>query len=75
MNDIDILTTKINEVMKKLKILNMKNHMLMLELEYFKKECEYNKKQINGYTILKKNTEEAVIKIERIIKKIDTIRV
>ncbi|MDR1721057.1 MAG: hypothetical protein LBR09_01500 [Endomicrobium sp.] len=75
MTDLEILALKIKKAVEKLKRLNDDNHKLRLEVEYLRKENERNKKQAGEYVVLKKNAEVAACKIERIIKKIDTVKV
>ncbi|MDR3275572.1 MAG: hypothetical protein LBS81_06475 [Endomicrobium sp.] len=74
MDNIEILTVKVKKTVEKLKILIEENHKFRLELEYLRKEHERIRKQVSEYVILKKNAEEAAVKIERIIKKIDTAK-
>jgi len=75
MKDVEILAMQIKKTLEKLRKLNEENRRLRLEVEYLKKENERNRKQASEYVVLRKNTELAVCKIERIIKKIDTVRV
>jgi seryl-tRNA synthetase len=75
MGDFEILSSKVKKIAGKLKKLDSENYKLKIELDYLKKENEENKKKIGQYIILKRNSQEVVSKIERIIKKIDTIKV
>lgn len=75
MENVEVLAMQIKKVVEKLKRLNDENCRLKLEVEYLKKENERSKKQMSEYILLKKNTELAVCRIERIIKKIDTVKV
>ncbi|GHT41123.1 hypothetical protein AGMMS49921_03690 [Endomicrobiia bacterium] len=75
MENIDILAVKIKKTAEKLKKITDENNKLKLEVEYLRKDNERNKRQFGEYLVLRKNTEAAVIKIERIIKKIDTAKV
>lgn len=75
MGDLEILSLKVKKVVEKLKKLDSENCKLKLELDYLKKENEQNKKELSRYIILKRNSQEVVSKVERIIKKIDTLKV
>jgi hypothetical protein len=75
MGNIEILAIKVKKAAEKLKKIADENNKLKLEVEYLRKENERNKRQFGEYLALRKNTEAAVVKIERIIKKIDTIKV
>jgi regulator of replication initiation timing len=72
---VEILALQIEKTVEKLKRLNDENCRLKLEVEYLRKESERTKRQVGEYVLLKKNTELAACKIERIIKKIDTVKV
>ncbi|MCA6079463.1 hypothetical protein [Candidatus Endomicrobiellum agilis] len=75
MKDIEILALKIKKTAEKLRKLTDENLKLKLEVEYLRKESERGRKQSSEYVVLRKNAEAAVTKIERIIKKIDTVKV
>ena len=75
MENVEVLAIKIKKAVEKLKRLNDENCRLKLEVEYLKKENERSKKQMSEYILLKKNAELAACRIERIIKKIDTVKV
>jgi regulator of replication initiation timing len=75
MGNIEILAIKVKKTAEKLKKIADENSKLRLEVEYLRKENERNKRQFSEYLVLRKNTEAAVVKIERIIKKIDTTKV
>jgi hypothetical protein len=71
MDIIGTLILKTKEVVDKLKIFSDENNKLKLEVDYLKKENEFIKKQVLEYVNLKKNIDEVILIIERIIKKID----
>jgi seryl-tRNA synthetase len=75
MRDLEILSSKVKKVVEKLQKLDSENRKLKLELDYLKKENEKNKKKLGQYVVLERNSQEVVSKIERIIKKIDTMKV
>ncbi|MDR2395645.1 MAG: hypothetical protein LBD57_03455 [Endomicrobium sp.] len=75
MGDFEILSLKVKKAVEKLKKLDSENCKLKLELDYLKKENEQNKKKLSQYIILKRNSQEVISKVERIIKKIDTLKV
>jgi hypothetical protein len=75
MENIEILAVKVKKAAERLRRLTDENLKLKLEVEYLRKESERGRKQAGEYVVLRKNTEEAAAKIERIIKKIDTAKV
>ncbi|GHT08634.1 hypothetical protein AGMMS49532_04200 [Endomicrobiia bacterium] len=75
MKNIEILAVKVKKATERLKRLTDENLKLKLEVEYLRKESACGRKQTSEYVVLRKNTEEAATKIERIIKKIDTAKV
>lgn len=75
MGNIEILAVKIKKTAERLKRLADENLKLKLELECLRKESELCRKRAGEHTMLRKNIEAAAIKIERIIKKIDTAKV
>ncbi|MDR2426946.1 MAG: hypothetical protein LBD46_07220 [Endomicrobium sp.] len=75
MENLEILSIKIKKAVEKLKKLNDENLRLKAEINFLRKESENSREKIGEYTILKENAEKAVIKIERILKKIDTVKV
>ncbi|MDR0820393.1 MAG: hypothetical protein LBN19_02580 [Endomicrobium sp.] len=75
MENIEILAVKVKKAAERLRRLTDENLKLRLEVEYLRKESERGRKQAGEYVSLRKNTEEAAAKIERIIKKIDTAKV
>ena len=75
MGDFEILSLKVKKAVEKLKKLDSENRRLRVELEYLKKENEANKRKISQYIVLKRNSQEVISRVERIIKKIDTVKV
>ncbi|MDR1401153.1 MAG: hypothetical protein LBI98_02470 [Endomicrobium sp.] len=75
MENLEILSVWIKKTVEKLERLNDENCRLRLEVDYLRKENERSKKQVSEYILMKKNIELATCKIERIIKKIDTVKV
>jgi len=75
MENIEILGVKIEKAVEKLKKLSEENNKLRLEVEYLRKENELSKKHMGEYAVLRKNAESAAVRIERIIKKIDTVKI
>ncbi len=75
MENIEILAVKVKKTAENLKKFTNENHKLKLEVEYLLKENERNKGLASEYASLKRNTEEAAARIERIMKKIDTAKV
>jgi regulator of replication initiation timing len=75
MENIEILAVKVKKTAENLKNFTNENHKLKLEVEYLRKENERNKGLVSEYASLKRNTEAAAARIERIMKKIDTAKV
>jgi len=75
MGNIDILAVRVKKTAERLKKLNDENLRLKAEVDFLRKENELNRKKISEYAALKENTEAAAVKIERILKKIDTAKV
>jgi regulator of replication initiation timing len=75
MENIEILAVKVKKTAENLKKITNENHKLKLEVEYLRKENDRNKGIASEYTMLKRNAQEAVSRIERIMKKIDTAKV
>ncbi len=74
MGNLEILSVKVKKVSEKLKKLNDENLRLKAEVDFLRKENELNRKKIGEYSLLKENAENAAVKIERILKKIDTAK-
>ncbi|AKL97587.1 hypothetical protein [Endomicrobium proavitum] len=74
MDNFDVLSAKIKKTAEKLKRLNNENLRLKAENEFLRKESELNRQKSGEYAVLKDNAKEAVVKIERILKKIDTVK-
>jgi regulator of replication initiation timing len=75
MRNIEILAVKVKKAAENLRKLTNENRKLKLEVEYLRKENERNKSLASEYAALKRNTEEAAGRIERMMKKIDTAKV
>lgn len=75
MGNLEILSVKVKKASEKLKKLNDENLRLKAEVGFLRKENELNRKKIGEYAILKADAESAAVKIERILKKIDTVKV
>jgi len=75
MENIAVLALKIQKMAESLKKAKDENLRLKTELGYLRRESEENKKKISKYVVLKDKSEQASLKIERILKKIDTLKV
>ncbi|MDR2436916.1 MAG: hypothetical protein LBD17_02425 [Endomicrobium sp.] len=75
MENIEILAVKVKKTAENLKKITNENHKLKLEVEYLRKEDDRNKAIVREHILLKRNAQEAVSRIERIMKKIDTAKV
>lgn len=69
---IDELGKKQQESLKNLKKLKEENTKLSLELSFLRQESEKNRKIVNSYEVLKKKVENTIVKVERLLKKIDS---
>ena len=75
MVNLEILSVKVKKTAERLKKLQDENLRLKAEVDFLRKENDDNRKKIGEYALLKENTANAVVKIERILKKIDTVKV
>jgi len=75
MNNMEILSAKIKKTAERMKKINNENLRLKAENDFLRKENDLNRKKAGEYAVLKDNAQEAVVKIERILKKIDTVKV
>ncbi|MDR1122717.1 MAG: hypothetical protein LBL02_01655 [Endomicrobium sp.] len=75
MKNIEILGVKVRKIIENLKKIVNENHKLKLEVEYLRKESERNMSITREYVALKKNAKEACSRVERVLKKIDTVKV
>ena len=75
MGNLEILSVKVKKTTERLKKLQDENLRLKAEVDFLRKENDDNRKKIGEYALLKENTANAVVKIERILKKIDTVKV
>ncbi|MDR0985158.1 MAG: hypothetical protein LBL53_01565 [Endomicrobium sp.] len=75
MDYIEVLSLKVEEVLIKFKKLNDENCRLKLEIEYLRKELLRNKQYMDEYIIRKRNINKAVIKLEKIIRKLKGERI
>lgn len=75
MGNLEILSLKVKKTAEKLKKLNDENLRLKAEINFLRKENENNRKKLGEYAVLKENAASAAVKIERILKKIDTAKV
>lgn len=75
MGNLEILSVKVKKTAERLKKLQDENLRLKAEVDFLRKENDNNRKKIGEYALLKENTANAVVRIERILKKIDTVKV
>jgi regulator of replication initiation timing len=75
MENIEILATKVKKAAENLKRIINENHRLELEVEFLRKENERNKSLASEYASLKRNAQEVALRIERVMRKIDTAKV
>ncbi|MCL2506989.1 MAG: hypothetical protein FWF00_04805 [Endomicrobia bacterium] len=81
MENLDILTAKIKKAAESIKKLNLENMKLNAEidslhktLDFYKQEHKKYAQKMGEFAQFEKNAENAIVKIERILKKIDTAK-
>ena len=75
MESIELLALKVKKVSGKLKELSQENARLKAEIEFLRKETDQNRKKLNEYSGFKENAKAAQVKLERLLKKIDTVKI
>ena len=73
MESVDILSSKIAQTAQLLKKLSDENVRLKAEVDFLRKESLSNASKLAQYVLLKENAARAAVKIERVLKKIDTL--
>ncbi|MDR0822590.1 MAG: hypothetical protein LBN20_02265 [Endomicrobium sp.] len=72
--ELELLSTKIRKLTAKYKELYEQNIKLKAEVDFLKQENRLNSIKASEYAVLKKSVENSIIKVERILKKIDTFK-
>ncbi|MGE4384269.1 MAG: hypothetical protein AB7E39_00185 [Endomicrobiaceae bacterium] len=75
MENLDILTIKINKLAESYKKLKEDNYRLRTELDFFKKEVKEHKNRLNENILLKEKQKKAILKAEQILEKISSAKV
>ncbi len=75
MENIDILALKVKKLSAKLKEISHENTKLKAELDFLRRETAQNQKKLSQYINFKENSKLAQVKLERLLKKIDTVKV
>lgn len=75
MENLDILTIKINKLVESYKKLKEDNYRLRTELDFFKKEVKEHKNRLNENILLKEKQKKAILKAEQILEKISSVKV
>jgi hypothetical protein len=71
---VDKLDIKQQEMLKIIKKMQEENSRLKLELDFLQKDRKNSIKTAKSYENLKRNVENSVLKVERLIKKIDSAK-
>jgi regulator of replication initiation timing len=74
MENLDILALKVSKAAEKIKKLSDENIRLRIELNHYKTENDSKSETLSQHLALKKNAQSACVKIERLLKKIDTLK-
>jgi len=75
MENVELLALKVKKISAKLKEINQENIKLKAEVEFLRRETENNRKRLNEYSSFKENAKLAQVKLERLLKKIDTVKI
>jgi cell division septum initiation protein DivIVA len=73
--NLDILTIKLNKLVESYKKLKEDNYRLRTELDFFKKEVKEHKSRLNENILLKEKQKKAILKAEQILEKINSMKV
>ncbi|MDR1696216.1 MAG: hypothetical protein LBR69_06275 [Endomicrobium sp.] len=81
MGNLEILSVKVKKAAERIKKLNYENMKLKAEIEslnktlgFYEQERKKYSQKMNEFAQIEKNAEHAILKIERILKKIDTAK-
>jgi hypothetical protein len=75
MENVDLLALKVKKISAKLKEISAENTKLKAELNFLRRETAQNQKKLGEYINFKEKAKLAQIKLERLLKKIDTVKV
>jgi regulator of replication initiation timing len=73
--NIDFIGKKIVKILEENRVLSEENRKLKLENDYLKKQQKQYGGKLSEYEFLKKRTKESCCKIERLIRKIEVLKV
>ncbi|MDD2523286.1 MAG: hypothetical protein WCS83_05640 [Endomicrobiia bacterium] len=75
MENLNVLTIKLNKLIESYKKLKEDNYRLKTELDFFKKEVKEHKNRLNENVVLKEKQKKAILKAEQILEKINSMKV
>lgn len=75
MENLNVLTIKLNKLIESYKKLKEDNYRLKTELDFFKKEVKEHKNRLNENVLLKEKQKKAILKAEQILEKINLMKV
>lgn len=75
MENLNVLTIKLNKLIESYKKLKEDNYRLKTELDFFKKEVKEHKNRLNENVLLKEKQKKAILKTEQILEKINLMKV
>jgi cell division septum initiation protein DivIVA len=73
--NLNVLTIKLNKLIESYKKLKEDNYRLKTELDFFKKEVKEHKNRLNENVVLKEKQKKAILKAEQILEKINSMKV
>jgi cell division septum initiation protein DivIVA len=73
--NLNVLTIKLNKLIESYKKLKEDNYRLKTELDFFKKEVKEHKNRLNENVLLKEKQKKAILKAEQILEKINLMKV
>lgn len=72
MENLDILETKLNILIKKFVALKEENEQLKIQVKFLKEEEIQHKSRLSQNYLLNQKQKKAILKLEKILKKIDS---
>ncbi|MDR3048689.1 MAG: hypothetical protein LBV16_02455 [Elusimicrobiota bacterium] len=71
---LNVLSAKVQKLTAKCKEISDKNVKLNVEIDFLRLENKTNATKAAEYVLLKKNVENSIVKVERILRKIETFK-
>ena len=72
--DLDLLVKKMQNMAKLYKNLRQENETLKAEINFYKKEAETHGKRLNENMLLKDKQKKAIIRIEKLLKRMNSLQ-